>query len=186
VDPGAGVSRTAGATALDVTRALRTLGREGHPLGDLIALADSLLDGTGSLATVLLARLHLETGEVEIAGGGHPPALVVRAEATGNYVEAAGRPIGFPGAGSRTTARVVLDPGDTLVLYTDGLIEAGLDIDEGLQTLRDAGLRLAGHALDDVLDGMLDTVRAAATLRDDTLLLGVRRCGDAGTPGPHR
>ena len=169
---GHGVASTR--TALDVTHALRTLGREGHPLGDLIALADSLLEGTGSLATVLVTRMHLDTGAVEIAGGGHPPALLVRADGTADYVEAAGRPIGFPGAGSRFTAQVQLDPGDTLVLYTDGLIEAGLDIDEGLATLRSAGRRLADRALDDVLDGMLDTVRAQATLRDDTLLLGAR------------
>jgi serine phosphatase RsbU (regulator of sigma subunit) len=144
----------------------------------MIALADSLLEGTGSLATVLLARLHLASGDTEIAGGGHPPALRVQADGTADYLEAKGRPIGFPGAGSQATARVKLVPGDTLVLYTDGLIEAGRDIDEGLETLRTAGHRLAARALDDVLDGMLETVRAQATLRDDTLLLGVRLTGD--------
>jgi phosphoserine phosphatase RsbU/P len=176
---GHGVASTR--TALDVTHALRTLGREGHPLGDLIALADSLLEGTGSLATVLLTRLHLETGAVEIAGGGHPPALLVRADGTADYLQAMGRPIGFPGAGSQATARAQLEPGDTLVLYTDGLIEAGQDIDEGLEMVRTAGHRLADHPLDDILDGMLDTVRAQATLRDDTLLLGVRLSGGAAT-----
>jgi hypothetical protein len=64
---GHGVASTR--TALDVTHALRTLSREGHPLGDLVALADSLLAGTGSLATVLLVRLHPGTGDVEIAAG---------------------------------------------------------------------------------------------------------------------
>ncbi|MET0764386.1 MAG: hypothetical protein ABWY29_05945 [Blastococcus sp.] len=41
-------------------------------------------------------------------------------------------------------------------------------------------VRALGRSLDDVLDGMLDTVRAQAALRDDTLVLGVRLCGDAG------
>ena len=184
---GHGVASTR--TALDVTHALRTLSREGHPLENLIARADSLLDGTGSMATVLLARLDLDTGAAEIAGGGHPPALLVRTDGTTGYLEAMGRPIGFPGAGSQGTARVRLERGETLVLYTDGLVEAGRDIDEGFATLRAAGRRLAGRRLDDVLDGMLDTVRAQATLRDDTLLLGVRlsargcrRRNDA--PGP--
>jgi hypothetical protein len=45
--------------------------------------------------------------------------------------------------------------------------------------VRTAGHRLADHPLDDILDGMLDTVRAQATLRDDTLLLGVRLSGGA-------
>jgi serine phosphatase RsbU (regulator of sigma subunit) len=172
---GHGVASTR--TALDVTHALRTLSREGHPLGDLVALADSLLAGTGSLATVLLVRLHPGTGDVEIAAGGHPPVLLVRADGPVGYLEAKGRPIGFPGAGSRGATRCRLGPGDTLVLYTDGMIEAGSDIDEGLETLRTAGLRLRGRPLDDVLEGMLDTVRAGATLRDDALLLGVRSTG---------
>jgi hypothetical protein len=55
------------------------------------------------------------------------------------------------------------------------MIEAGPDIDEGFRTLREAGHRLRQSALDDVLEGMLDTVRAEAVLRDDALLLGVRR-----------
>ena len=169
---GHGVASTR--AALDVTHALRTLSREGHPLADLIARADGLLDGTADLATVLLARLSFDTGEVELAAGGHPPALLVCADGTTDYLEAPGRPIGVPGAGSRGTARVRLTPGDTLVLYTDGLVEAGLDMDEGFATLRAAGSRLADRPLDDLLDGMLDTVRSQAKLRDDTLLLGVR------------
>ena len=170
---GHGVASTR--TALDVTHALRTLSREGHPLGSLIALADSLLAGTGSLATVLLMRLHPSTGEVEIAGGGHPPALLVPSDGPVGYLEARGRPIGYPGAGSHASTRCRLEPGGTLVLYTDGMIEAGQDMDEGLETLRAAGLRLRDRGLDDVLEGMLDTVRSGATLRDDALLLGVRR-----------
>lgn len=170
---GHGVASTR--TALEVTHALRTLSREGHPLGELVALADTLLAGTGSLATVLLARLHPGTGDVEIAGGGHPPALLLPATGRLEYVTAEGRPIGFPGAGSVGTIRLRLSPGDTLVLYTDGMIEAGRDIDEGLATLLAAGRRLRTRALDDVLEGMTDTVRAHAELRDDALLLGVRR-----------
>ena len=169
-------------SALDVTHALRTLSREGHPLGELIELADSLLTGTGSLATILLARLHLETGEAEIAGGGHPPALLIPGNGPARYVEARGRPLGFPGAGSHGTTRLNLAPGDSLVLYTDGMVEAGRDIDEGFDTLRTAGDELRAQPLEDVLEGMLDIVRAAAVLRDDALLLAVRRSAAPGRP----
>jgi phosphoserine phosphatase RsbU/P len=169
---GHGVASTR--SALDVTHALRTLSREGHALADIVSRADALLGDGASLATVLLVRLTLDTGAVELAAGGHPPALLVRADGSADYVEAAGRPIGVPGAGSRTTARVQLCPGDTLVLYTDGLVEAGPDIDEGFATVRAAARRRADRPLDELLDGVLDTVRAEATLRDDTLLLGVR------------
>ena len=164
-------------TALDVTHAIRTLSREGHPVGGVTALADSLLAGTGALATVLLVRVHPATGEVEIAGAGHPPALLVPARGEAGYLEARGRPIGFPGAGSYGVTRCRLDPGDTLVLYTDGMVEAGPDIDEGFSTLRAAGHRHRDRPLDDVLERMLDTVRTEVQLRDDALLLGVRRTG---------
>lgn len=173
---GHGVASTR--TALEVTHALRTLSREGHPIGELVARADTLLAGTGSLATVLLARLHLETGDVELAGGGHPPALLLPHSGPLEYVTAAGRPIGFPGAGSAGTVTIRLAPRDSLVLYTDGIVEAGSDIDEGLDVLRGAGERLRDRPLEDVLAGMLDTVRGAAELRDDALLLGVRRVAD--------
>jgi len=170
---GHGVASTR--TALDVTHALRTLSREGRSLDGMAALADSLLAGTGALATVLLARLNLVTGAGEVAGAGHPPALLLPVSGTARYLEAPGRPIGFPGAGSRGTTPFHLEPGDALILYTDGMVEAGPDIDEGFATLREAGQRLRAGTLDDVLEGMLDTVRAGAALRDDALLLGVRR-----------
>ena len=170
---GHGVASTR--TALEVTHALRTLSREGHPIGELVARADTLLAGTGSLATVLLARLHLGTGDVELAGGGHPPALLLPRSGPLEYVTATGRPIGFPGAGSAGTVALRLAPGDSLVLYTDGIVEAGKDMDEGLDVLRAAGEHLRDRPLETVLAGMLDTVRAAAELRDDALLLGVRR-----------
>jgi serine phosphatase RsbU (regulator of sigma subunit) len=110
--------------ALDVTHALRTLSREGHELADLVALADALLEGTGSLATVLLGRLDPCTGEIALAAGGHPPAPLLPARTEPEYIEAKGRPIGFPGAGSLNTSRVRLIPGDTLLLYTDGILTA--------------------------------------------------------------
>jgi phosphoserine phosphatase RsbU/P len=161
--------------ALDVTHALRTLSREGHELADLVSLADALLEGTGSLATVLLGRLDPCTGEIELAAGGHPPALLLPAAQEPEYVEAKGRPIGFPGAGSLNSSRVRLAPGDTLLLYTDGVVEAGEDLDQGLALLRAAGRRLRHRPLDELLDGILTAVRAEGDLRDDALLLAVRR-----------
>lgn len=161
--------------ALDVTHALRTLSREGHELAELIARADELLEGTGALATVLLARLTQDTGELELAGGGHPPALLIPADGDLEYIEAKGRPIGFPGAGSLGASSVRLGRGDTVVLYTDGVIETGSDIDEGLDLLRATAGQMRHAELDELLDGLLSSVRERAPLKDDALLLGLRR-----------
>lgn len=165
--------------ALHVTHAVRTLTLEGHRLGRVIERADALLQSahTSVVATVLLARVDLTTGVAQLAGGGHPPALVVPATGAAHYVEAAGRPVGYPEAGSDEVSTVRLGAGDTLLLYTDGLIEASRDIVLGLDLLCTLGAKAAGRPLEDSLEQVLSQVRARNELRDDTLLLGLRYTG---------
>jgi sigma-B regulation protein RsbU (phosphoserine phosphatase) len=63
--------------------------------------------------------------EVTLAAGGHPPPLLLRADGTADYLPAAGGPLVGVFAAARYTARTLtLRPGDTLLLYTDGLTEA--------------------------------------------------------------
>jgi sigma-B regulation protein RsbU (phosphoserine phosphatase) len=62
---------------------------------------------------------------ITLAGGGHPPALLLRADGTADHLPTpGGQLIGvIPDAQIATTA-FRLEPGDTLLLYTDGLTEA--------------------------------------------------------------
>ncbi|MEC3992737.1 SpoIIE family protein phosphatase [Actinacidiphila sp. DG2A-62] len=62
---------------------------------------------------------------VRLASGGHPPALVVRADGHAHYLPTPGGLLvgALPTAGF-TTAHTTLRPGDMLLLYTDGLTEA--------------------------------------------------------------
>ncbi|HEV2638531.1 MAG TPA: SpoIIE family protein phosphatase [Actinocrinis sp.] len=62
---------------------------------------------------------------VVLASGGHPPALLLRADGTAAYQHTPGGQLigALPEALIATTA-IALRPGDTLVLYTDGLTEA--------------------------------------------------------------
>ena len=63
--------------------------------------------------------------EVTIAGGGHPAPLVLRADGSAQYQPTTGGTlIGILPAPRIVTRRLTLAPGDTLVLYTDGLPEA--------------------------------------------------------------
>lgn len=173
--------------ALSVTHVVRTLVLEGHPLGDVLARADALLQapGTEVTATVLLARLDPATGRLDLAGGGHPPALLVpaatpTATAAGvdggapRYLEAPGLPVGYPGAGSEGTSSAQLEPGDAVLLYTDGIVEVRRDIVEGLQTLAAAAGRARPLPLPALLDAVLAGAAAGDALDDDTLLLGLR------------
>jgi sigma-B regulation protein RsbU (phosphoserine phosphatase) len=67
-----------------------------------------------------------------IASGGHPPALLVRADGTAEYQPTTGGTlIGVLPEARIVTRTVPLAPGDTLVLYSDGLTEARVDTPDG-------------------------------------------------------
>jgi sigma-B regulation protein RsbU (phosphoserine phosphatase) len=64
---------------------------------------------------------------IVLAGGGHPPPLVRRADGSVVEVAVGGSPLGLFHHAGFGSASVTLRPGDTLVLYTDGLTEARRD-----------------------------------------------------------
>ncbi|CAL9445693.1 hypothetical protein SUDANB58_02345 [Streptomyces sp. enrichment culture] len=118
---------------------------------------------------------------VHLASGGHPPALVLRADGTAAPLPTpGGLLVGvLPGA-HFTTATAVLAPGDTLLLYTDGLTEARIGEDRknlyGDEALLAFAADRAGETPEVVLKaliGLLDDF--GDRLDDDTalLLLGV-------------
>lgn len=82
-----------------------------------------LVDGalhTGRFATGVYGVLDSRTNEITIAGGGHPAPMVVSRHAT-RELSTEGPLLGvFPDA-EFTQATTVLAPGETLLLYTDGL-----------------------------------------------------------------
>ncbi|MFI1018441.1 PP2C family protein-serine/threonine phosphatase [Streptomyces sp. NPDC020965] len=119
-----------------------------------------------------------ESCAVQLASGGHPSALVRRADGRADYLPTpGGMLIGVLPQAQFTPARTVLHPGDTLLLYTDGLTEArtgpgrALYGEEALRTfaasLTDAGPRGMITALTGLLAGF------GAGLDDDTALLAL-------------
>ncbi|GAA4816471.1 PP2C family protein-serine/threonine phosphatase [Streptomyces ziwulingensis] len=116
---------------------------------------------------------------VRVASGGHPPTLVARAAGgTDTLNTPGGLLIGaLPGA-RFTPAATTLGPGDTLLLYTDGLTEArtGLDRselygDEALTRFVAERAGASAQELVDALTGLLDEL--AAGLDDDAALLAL-------------
>ncbi len=66
--------------------------------------------------------------DVELASGGHPPALLLRADGTAEYRDTpGGQLVGMLPAARFVTTTVSLTSGDTLLLYSDGLTEARVD-----------------------------------------------------------
>ncbi|WP_282945434.1 SpoIIE family protein phosphatase [Cellulomonas endometrii] len=80
--------------------------------------------GSGFMSTTVHTQLDLRTGDLEFAVAGHLPPLVLRADGSTSYLWGArSTPLGLTGLGARTSAHARLGAGDTLVLYTDGLVE---------------------------------------------------------------
>jgi phosphoserine phosphatase RsbU/P len=76
----------------------------------------------GQYATLICGRAGA-SGEIEIASAGHFPALVVEKNGV-RKIASTGVPLGMFAKSRYTIERVVLEPGDSLVLYTDGISEA--------------------------------------------------------------
>ncbi|MFI6027109.1 PP2C family protein-serine/threonine phosphatase [Amycolatopsis magusensis] len=161
--------------ALQVTHAVRALALEGRPLEELIErTAHTVLAGEPRLrATVQVARLHPGTGELWLAGGGHPPALVVSEEDC-LFLPTPGRGIGFPAPGSDNLVRHRLRRGDLLLLHTDGLTESRKDAEEGEQRLRETARRHAHSPVDVLTEAVVRDMHEVVTHLDDTLLLAAR------------
>ncbi|MFE7899473.1 PP2C family protein-serine/threonine phosphatase [Streptomyces sp. NPDC057424] len=116
---------------------------------------------------------------VRLASGGHPPALVLRSDGRAEFLPTpGGLLIGVVPGAPIGTAETVLAPGDTIVLYTDGLTEArtgpGRDDLYGEDALHAFATDHAPAAPDEVitaLTGLLESFGEG--LDDDTALLAL-------------
>jgi sigma-B regulation protein RsbU (phosphoserine phosphatase) len=101
---------------------------------------------SGLFATVFVMTLDHE-GRVAYGSAGHPPTLVRRADGTIDELVSLDRPIGLFADTTYRFREIRLGPGDVVLLYTDGLIEArGFDGDPfGVDRLR---RKLAEHCDD--------------------------------------
>lgn len=169
--------------ALSVTHALRLLAVEGCPIGDLVRRADALVTAQNPelVATLLVAWYEPSTGHLQLAGAGHPPALLVSGGSV-REVSAPGIPIGWPGAESHEVVEVHLGRSDTVIIYTDGLIEATKDIVKGLEELAAAATATASYPATSLARALVERQLADAARHDDSLALVLRRRAPATLP----
>ena len=171
-----GKGRGATKHAIAVMHAVRVLTLHGQPLQDVLRRAAAVLADHDQdlMATAIVARCRPGTGEVEIASAGHPPALVVRGDGRCEYLETVGIGIGVPGAGSSVLRSTTLAPGDSLVLYSDGLIEGTRDLDRGLADLSRTAAALATDDAARMADRLVREP-ASVAVDDDRVVLVLRR-----------
>ena len=171
---GKGVAATK--DALAVTHALRLLVIDGCPLEQVVERADAIVTAQNPdlVATVLVGRYRPNTGEVRLAGGGHPPAFLVH-DGKARELLAPGIPIGWPGAGSDGVAETTMDRTDTVILYTDGLVEGTKDVVRGMEALRRFAEETAPYPTQQQARILVERTLEGAARRDDSLALILRR-----------
>jgi sigma-B regulation protein RsbU (phosphoserine phosphatase) len=110
-----------------------------------------------------------------LASGGHPPALLLRADGTADYLHTPGGQLVGVLPDARFAATTVrLDPGDTLLLYTDGLTEAHTAAGgrHGERSGERFGERFGEEALHAFATGLAPTSAAGAVAAVSALLEG--------------
>ncbi|CAM5276934.1 hypothetical protein SCANM63S_05455 [Streptomyces canarius] len=144
-----------------------------------------------TMATLVLARLTRtddDNWQLTWTNAGHPPPLLVTRDGLADYLtEGHSLLLGTGARATRPDATVLLPPGCTLLLYTDGLIEApGHTLDEGLSRLRQHAAALAHRPLPSLTDQLLRRVHPPGL--DDVALLALRTPPrpDPGRTAPRR
>ncbi|MFI8950205.1 PP2C family protein-serine/threonine phosphatase [Streptomyces sp. NPDC053750] len=116
---------------------------------------------------------------VHLASGGHPSALVLRADGTAEFLSTpGGLLVGVLPSAPFATATTVLGPGDTLLLYTDGLTEARTGEDRtslyGDEALLEFAAGHAGKSPQAVIQALTELLDDFGDgLDDDTALLAL-------------
>ncbi|HYE57953.1 MAG TPA: SpoIIE family protein phosphatase [Rhodothermales bacterium] len=137
----------------------------------------------GVFVTVFYGVLNTSTGSVEYANAGHNPPVLLRA---GGDVAALPKTGGVPVAAVREFAyasqQVVIEPGDGLLLYTDGVVEAmnpaheQFELERLFETLRDVSDLSPQQRVEQVTRAV-ESFAVGAPPHDDVTLLYVQRTG---------
>ena len=172
---GKGVAATK--DALTITHVVRLLVMDGCPLERLVARADALLapQHPDLVATMIVARYTPSTGVLRLAGAGHPPVLVLDGDRRVREVAAPGIPIGWPGSRSFEVVTLALGRRDTAIFYTDGLIEATKDIEQGLARLQEAVRETSRYPGQTMARALVERALADRMRSDDSVALVLRR-----------
>ena len=107
---------------------LRTLSNSGAPLAELVTgvnrYACSNTQGGSRFTTALIAELHPETGDLAYVNAGHNAPILRKSSGTIERLETGGIPLGILPETVHETGVTRLDPGDWLIVFTDGVVEA--------------------------------------------------------------
>jgi sigma-B regulation protein RsbU (phosphoserine phosphatase) len=176
----AGHDASAAATMAQVRGMLRAIAQstDGSPATVLSILDQVLADlALRTLMTVAVATVEPQDDGSALlcwSNAGHPPPVLACADGRTQLLAAAPEQLlGVAPGAHRTDHSVTLRPGDTLLLYTDGLVERRrVPLDEGFDWLRRELQALAVRPLAELCDELL--AELGGRVDDDVALLAVR------------
>jgi PAS domain S-box-containing protein len=178
----AGKGVEAAALAAAARSTVRSFAYELSSPGDALFHANTVLEsqelGSGRFATVFLVAIDPPTGRLSYARAGHPSAAIRRAGGRVEFLEQGGLPIGLLAGQVYGTFEDRLDPGDKIILYTDGIMEARRDVELfGLAGIIRALVNHGSGTSEEMAAGLLEDARewADGWLRDDVAILVVER-----------
>jgi serine phosphatase RsbU (regulator of sigma subunit)/anti-sigma regulatory factor (Ser/Thr protein kinase) len=194
--------------------ALRAYASEGHRPDAVLSRASRFLHGlhdyfgadtyeeddhsSPRFATCLYLEVDPPTGRIEIARAGHPEPVVRTSDGTVLVRPTdGGLPLGIDPDTDYPTTRLVLEPGETLMLCTDGLLETGgHDLDTGWARLRTVLEDHADQSLEELADALVQAVHGPAShsttgpladrREDDIAVLLISRDGTPTLQAPRR
>lgn len=141
----------------------------------------------GRFVTLFYGETDPRRGELRYTSAGHNPPLLLRANGTIEWLRDGGVPLGVLAKATYTTSTVRFDPGDTLVVYSDGVTEAQGPADAaspgapgmfGEDRLAAVVAAQHGHPARGLLDAVLGAVETFARgtpQADDITIVVVRR-----------
>ncbi|NUU21266.1 MAG: SpoIIE family protein phosphatase [Streptomycetaceae bacterium] len=154
---------------------------EGHEPAEVVRRTNALTAGLGTdlFATCAYAEFDPSSGRAQVVRAGHQhPAVLGRGGARLLDVPG-GLPLGIDTDARYPVAEIALDPGDVLVLCTDGLVESrGLSLDDGVAWMLDTLEHGRGMTPDGLAGHLI--ARRTGELGDDIALLLARYDGLGG------
>src|SRR6266571_3629479 len=135
--------------------------------------------GARSFMTAMCVALDPSTGRAIIVGAGHPPLLIARRTGATEAIASVAPPLGLVEHPELTETIVDLEPGDTFLLYTDGLFGSSKSKQPGLSPKRlEKMLDHSAPSAEALLRRILTETapsKGEQALPDDVAALAVRR-----------
>ncbi len=160
------------AFALEDPRPSSVLGRASRVISEQL--------GAENFITAVYILFDLHRGCMQYAVAGHPPPLLFRHEAGEvELLPEGGMPLGVEPSSEYVDGHVCMDPGDRLLLYTDGLSEArrGTEL-FGIERTEAALAAFTTLPVKDIASGIAEAAIAFAggQIQDDLAVIVLERC----------